>query len=415
MPRTANLPQPDATHDVIIAGAGLAGLTLAVEWSRQPAFRGQRLLLLDRDDKRRNDRTWCFWATDDEPLPPVIYRSWDRCRFFGEDFNATLVLAPYRYHMVRGADFYAWSRQELEKHPGVEWRRAVIEGIDETSGRVATDAGEFSAPIVFNSAITRTPLMPAAPDLWPERPFTVQEHAPARPDDGSIYFLQHFMGWRVRTARPAFDPGTATLMDFRIDQAGETRFVYVLPFSPEEALVEFTVFSPNLLPKGDYVRALEDYLKTFLEAGPYEVLEEEFGVIPMTDQAFPPSAGRVINIGTAGGFVKGSSGYAFKRTQRKLRGFVADWVRRGRPDPDRLRSPWRNRAYDSIMLRVLNDRLVPGKTIFTRLFERRSASEVLRFLDEDATFAGEWRVLTSEPTRPFVRAALRQLPKLFNL
>ena len=134
----------------------------------------------------------------------------------------------------------------------------------------------------------------------------------------------------------------------------------------------------------------------------------------MTDRPFSAGEGRVINIGTAGGFVKASSGYAFLRTQRRLRAFVRAWAATGRPEPRILRSTWYYRFFDSILLRVLQDKRMTGKDFFTRLFRRLPAPLVFRFLDEDAGFREILRLISAPPTWPFLRAALRQIPVFFG-
>lgn len=205
-------------------------------------------------------------------------------------------------------------------------------------------------------------------------------------------------------------------MDFRIEQRGETRFVYVLPFSETKALVEFTVFSPDLLPAEEYDAELRRYLDKYLNVSRYEVHETEFGVIPMTDYSFPSRAeGRLIHIGTAGGFVKASSGYAFKRTQRKVRAFVAAWERQGHPDPAMLRSPRLFRIFDSIFLRVLANRNELGSVIFTSLFRKLPPALVLRFLDEDTSMVENLRLVSAPPTGPFLRAFWQQLKVLWRV
>jgi len=59
--------------------------------------------------------------------------------------------------------------------------------------------------------------------------------------------MQHFLGWFITSTTPAVDPSSMTLFDFRTPQRGSMRFFYILPFSPIQALVEYTLFSPHLL------------------------------------------------------------------------------------------------------------------------------------------------------------------------
>ncbi|MCC7505056.1 MAG: hypothetical protein IT259_07140 [Saprospiraceae bacterium] len=399
------------SYDYIFTGAGLAGLSLATDMVERPFFQGKKILLLDRDDKVKNDRTWCFWAREEEPLPPVIYRRWEHCHFFGQQFHRVLDFNPYRYHMIRGKDFYQWARETLARHASVHWLKTEVQEIDAVKGLVRTAEGTFQADWIFNSAFVHTPVLPEKFALF-SAPFTQKETTAAY----GLKLLQHFKGWTIRTEKPVFDPQTPVFMDFRPEQHGETRFVYVLPFSSTEALVEFTLFSANLLTKEAYESELHRYLELHYPGAGYQIEEEEFGIIPMTDTPFPVrSAGKLIHIGTAGGFVKASSGYAFLRTQRKLRALLDHWERNGAPEPALMQSPKRFRVLDSIFLRVLADRGELGHEIFTRLFSRLPAPLVLRFLDEDATFADILRVVSAPPTGAFLTAAVRQMPNFHRV
>lgn len=400
--------------DIVIAGGGLAGLTLGVELAQRSAFAGKQIVVLDRDAKQRNDRTWCFWATPSEPLPPVVHKTWSQCRFYAPDFEKKLDIDPFHYHMVRGQDFYQWAHGELARRPNIRRIQANIERIDATLGRVYTDHGVFTGNLVFNSAFTKTRVLPAASPDYPEPPLSAAPEALRRKLTGHL--LQHFCGWIIETETPVFDPACMTFMDFRPQQHGETRFVYVLPFTDKRALVEFTLFSPALLARGAYDEDLRSYLSRHLNIRDFRVVETEFGVIPMTDFRFPHrQEGRVIHIGTAGGFVKASSGYAFKRTQRKIWAFVDDWARTGRPNPAVLRSPYVFRAFDSIFLRVLRNNNALGGLIFKCLFEKLPAALVFRFLDEDSTFVETLRLVSAPPPAPFLGAFFQQLPGLFRI
>ena len=54
-------------------------------------------------------------------------------------------------------------------------------------------------------------------------------------------------------------------MDFNITQEDGATFMYVLPISDKEALVEYTLFSPDVLKKEKYTLALTRYIKEVLE------------------------------------------------------------------------------------------------------------------------------------------------------
>ena len=67
--------------------------------------------------------------------------------------------------------------------------------------------------------------------------------------------LQHFMGWEITTETPVFNPEIGTLMDFSLSQQHGITFMYILPVSPNRALVEYTLFTGEVLPKEEYKRS----------------------------------------------------------------------------------------------------------------------------------------------------------------
>ncbi len=400
--------------DLLFAGAGLSGLSMARALAQQPAMADRHMGLIERDDKVRNDRTWCFWAKPHEVanLAPILHRTWAGIDFFSPTHSERLQVEGYQYYMVRGGDFYRWSKEQLAQHPNIEWIKADIKAIDHQNGRIQTSLGTFEAQWVLNSALVPFQLVPSVAQDSFQQPFTTS--STTKPPTQHLHLLQHFKGWVVRTEQPSFDPGVVTFMDFRVAQLErDTRFAYVLPLSEHEALVEYTLFSPELLPQAAYAEALRGYLAQYCGITEFSIVEEEFGIIPMSDSPISPlREGRTLHIGTAGGFVKPSSGYAFKRTQQRAQAFAQDWAAHGRPNPALLRSAWRYRAYDSVFLRALADGLVPAHRIFGDFFKNLGGKAVFRFLDEEGTILEDLRAMNAVPMLPFLRAALRQLPVL---
>ncbi|MDA9638819.1 lycopene cyclase, partial [bacterium] len=48
-------------YDFIIAGAGCSGLSLLYKILQTPSLQNKSILVIDKDQKKNNDRTWCFW------------------------------------------------------------------------------------------------------------------------------------------------------------------------------------------------------------------------------------------------------------------------------------------------------------------------------------------------------------------
>ncbi|MFC1466476.1 MAG: lycopene cyclase family protein [Candidatus Brachytrichaceae bacterium NZ_4S206] len=375
----------EGRFDYIVAGAGAAGLSLVYHLN-QAGLTDKRILLLERAPKTANDRTWCFWEVGEGAFEPVVFRRWEHLAFYGEGFSTVLEVAPYRYKMIRGEDFYRFMAQWLDAQPNVTCAYAEVTGI-ETEGDEAVvhtrDGQSYRGAWAFNSLLL---------DPQVRQP---RYH----------YLLQHFLGWVIQTPTPGFDPEIATLMDFRVDQANDTRFVYVLPFDAHTALVEYTVFSAELLPRSDYVRQLEAYINYQLRITNYETQHEEFGVIPMTDAPFPAQRGaRVINIGTAGGCTKPSTGYTFQRIQRRMQRIAQALKTTGRPFVTAPALHRRYELFDSALLNVLDEGRERGRRVFTDLFARNPPQRVFRFLDEDTTLLEDLQVMSSVNIPVFMAA-----------
>jgi lycopene beta-cyclase len=139
----------------------------------------------------------------------------------------------------------------------------------------------------------------------------------------------------------------------------------------------------------------------------YTVVEEEFGSIPMTSEKLP-FKGNGWQIGTAGGQTKASSGYTFQFIQKQSERILQQLLK-GKPLAELKFTPARFRFYDNTLLHILYNDTLPGKKIFTRLFQKNKPRQVLRFLDNESSLAEELKIISSLPTWPFLKAALKQI------
>jgi lycopene beta-cyclase len=196
-------------------------------------------------------------------------------------------------------------------------------------------------------------------------------------------------------------------MDFRVSQLNGAAFCYVLPVTSRKALIEYTLFSSQLLQRDEYERAVEGYIKEHLNLSSYQIIEKEFGVIPMTNHKFPTRQNNIVNIGTAGGQTKGSSGYTFNFIQKHSKAIVESLIATGKPFLSS--EPQRFNFYDGILLKVLSDGIVPGNKIFTDLFRKNAVQKVFRFLDNETNLAEEVKIISTLPTLPFLKAGIRHL------
>lgn len=374
-------------YDFIIAGGGAAGLSLAYHMLHSP-LRDHSLLIIDKGGQKQNNRTWCFWANQPTLFDHLVYRTWNTLHIAGDDFERTMSLRDYQYNMIRGADFVQHTCQVLSTAPNVTLLTGVVKAIEDTATGAHVTVGNqtFSADWVFDSTYHLSTL---------------------HNDSGTYHELKlHFRGWEIETPWPVFHPQAATLMDFRTPQDGDTRFFYVLPFSPQRALVEFTVFSHDHFQREYYEQALQDYVRTTLGISDYRIVYEEAGVIPATDRPFPRYVGQhVMTIGMRAGMVKPTTGYAFMRIQQDSAAIVRSLLQHGHPSEGRPESR-HYRWLDSVMLQVMQQHGEQIKPIFAAMFQRNPITRILRFLDEAASPWEQLRLIGSLPPWLFVKTVL---------
>ena len=220
------------------------------------------------------------------------------------------------------------------------------------------------------------------------------------PDQDFHFVWQHFKGWVIETKDESFDDRTATFMDFRIDQQGETRFFYVLPYSKNKALIEATIFSKERWPVEQYDQLIRNYISDYLEVENYKKIDIEHGAIPMTTSRISKlRSGSIVPIGTLNDSVKPSSGYAFVRIQEEADQIITLLTEQ---KPLNLRRTGRFRWYDRTLLDVVIKEKKSAKNIFSLMFQHNTPQEIFKFLSERTSLWEELRIFWTLPFWPFL-------------
>ena len=385
-------PTPVLEYDYLIVGGGAAGLSLAYHIAQEPRLASKKVLLIEPEAKERNDRTWSFWADEPGVFDDIAAHEWRKIAFRSPGFERVFDLGRYRYKTINGLDYYRFVQRALGDNPQFTLVQGQVESLENTPTgvRITTPEGTYSAHYAFDSR---------PPDL-------AKLKQPAK----HRYLLQHFVGWEIETETDVFDPATVEFMDFRGEQQHEARFIYVLPFTPRKALVEYTLFSETVLPKAEYEAAIRDYLNATLGLKTYCIVAEEVGAIPMTDHPLPSRNGEhIINLGTRGGRAKPSTGYAFKRIQQHSARLVAALASTGHPPADATGDQWQFRLFDTLLLDIMQRRGETTRDIFRELFERNPVERIFRFLDETTSWRDNLRVMNSVTPWPFLRSIAQVL------
>lgn len=351
---------------IVIVGAGCAGLSLAVHLLERGEKR--EIHIVDPRTTFNDDRTWCGFRMDPHPFEACIAHTWTRWRVAHHE-PSTHGSTRHPYVHIPAETFYEHALSRLDAAPNVRLRLGARAG-ELGVGCVETTEGTLRGDWVFDSRPT--------------------------PTKGGL--RQHFRGFFVRTKEPCFDPTTMTMMDFRVSQDRGIRFAYVLPFDAHHALIEDTFVTPDAFPIDQRV------LRHVLGDAAHTIEREESGCIPMCAEPPAGSPARTLRIGTGGGLVKPSSGYAFEFIQRHSAS-IAHAMMRGETPKPYSRALW----MDEVMLEVLQARPDWAPELFVRLFRNNDADRLVRFLMEQSSARDALAIMRSLPATPFMRAAMRAM------
>lgn len=373
-------------YDYIFAGAGLAGLMTVYKMILDKTFDNKKILLLDSDHKKANDRTWCFWEKSGHQWESIVSKKWNSAYFADQNFQKLLDFKPYQYNMIQGLDFYNLVFEAISNAENCSFSNQLVQKISENNDLVYVETAKetFSCNKLFNAIYDK--------DL-----VKTQSDYPV--------LQQHFIGWFIESEEPVFDENAATFMDFSLEQNGNTKFMYVLPTSKTRALLEPTLFSHQHLKKEEYELEIKKYVEK-IGIKNYTILEKEQGSIPMTCYPFwKKNTKNILNIGTVGGWTKASTGFTFYNSNKKSNELIA-FLKKDL-DLRNFHKKTRFWYYDLIFLEVLDKQNELGSNIFSSLFKNGKPELILKFLNEETTIFEDLRVMLKCPKIPFIKAVFR--------
>jgi lycopene beta-cyclase len=238
--------------DLILVGGGLANGLIAYRLRQlRPEL---RVLVLEAGERLGGNHTWSFHATDltaeqEAWLDPFVVHRWpaydvafpERRRRVGIGYRS---VTSERFHTV------------LTETLGDAIRsRAEVAELGPSQVLLADGEHLDAGSVIDGRGATATPHMAFA---W-----------------------QKFVGLELRFAEP-HGIEVPIIMDATVPQQNDYRFVYVLPFGPDTALIEDTCYSDR--PELDD-RALRERVLSYAADKGWrvaEVLREERGVLPIT-------------------------------------------------------------------------------------------------------------------------------------
>jgi lycopene beta-cyclase len=377
--------------NIIIVGGGCAGMQLINALLKLPAEQTGEILLIESNQTIIH-KSWCFWTNKQSEYDFLVEKYWSELKFSSSTSELSGIISPYRYNYINSEKFFKYHNELIQNSSRV---RVISEEVvkfksDNDLKQVHTLNNMYVAKHVYNSTIDHSFVDCTKMLLW-----------------------QHFKGWFIKTDREVFSVDQATIMDFNIPQDQAAHFMYVLPFSKTEALIEFTSFSkPDCYSDQVYDSYLKEYISSKFDC-PYEIIREEKGKIPMTDFDFSARDKEgIIQIGSAGGAVKPSTGYAFNRISSHTKYLIECFLNNNQSIIN-SNSSSRFHFYDTLLLQIIRDQPEMVSKIMDQLFVNNSFLKILSFLDESSKLFEEFSLFSTLPKRLFLKQVLKYVHAKF--
>ncbi len=380
--------------DIIIVGGGLAGLMAA--WRALDMNPEVTALILEASDKIAGDHTWSFNLSDirediQDWLTPFIAHQWD-----GYD-----VKFP-KYERNLDITYCSGNSDSL--------RRAVQPLIE--SGRLKV---QVNTPVKTLSAKSVT--LPSGDILKAK---CVCDARGFIPNENVVLGYQKFVGHTIKTKTP-HGVTQPIIMDATVEQLGGYRFVYCLPFSETEMLVEDTYYTDGAqLSENEINVRIVDYIEKNLGLSDYKVTRREKGVLPIT-LAVDSTYGEQIDedlqgpalLGMRGGYYHAVTGYSLLEAVKSGE-VIADMMAKNSPDfgdavLHEMTYHKRDHYHEENFLRLLNRMLFRAAAPEKRYkvlerFYKMPEDLVARFYRNRLSKKDKLRILIGKPPVPISKA-----------
>ena len=347
--------------DYIINGGGCAGLSLAYELNIHLKLKNKTLAIIEIRDEYKKDKTWSFWKVSSHNFEDCVKKNWDNFTINIPDHTKHIECKNTPYQTIDSGLFYQKIINNLKQNNNVYFFKNINEINTENS-------------YIFNSI---SDIADSKNNLW-----------------------QHFSGFEIETNKEFFDEEIFNLMDFDCDQKESVHFFYTLPYSKTKALIETTWISDlNNSSINNYDNQLKDYIENNLKIKNYKVNFKETGAIPL----FHPKNIKKLNqieIGTAGGMTRLSTGYTFLNIQEQSK-----YIRQNIEKIKDVKLFSINNKYqflDNIFLKVLKNNPDKMAQIFYKMFNC-SPNTVINFLSNKSSIYEDISIISKMPKWIFLK------------
>ena len=378
------------SYDYGIVGGGIAGMQLALAMLEDSHFSKSKILIIEKEEKKINDKTLCFWEQGIGKWDKLVTHRWKKGKFINsKGLVNSLHLGDYEYKMLPSLNFYHFALSKLQADDRVTWIKSSVSSIIQEKDHVIlrTNSETHQVKHCFDSRITID-----YNSLGSQSPMVYQP----------------FVGLEVEFDQPVFDTQSFTMMDYQYRKEKNTAFFYVLPTSTTSAMIEYTLFIPdNPSDMEAYVPHIDSYIKTQISPLPYRVNHREEGMIPMSTHPFHNQNTQYITkIGTAGSWVRPSTGYAFKYIEYYVNRVIKNIKTGNRPSHQLFHR--RHRMMDELLLDLLQHENEIGPWLFDTMYRKVDTPLIFKFLDGNTSLIEDLKIMNSFKWAPFFRAIRRR-------
>ena len=348
--------------DYTIIGGGCAGLSLAYELEIHGKLEDKTLAIIEPRYEYKKDKTWSFWKVTPHNFDDCVKKNWENFSINVPGKTNYLDCKNYPYQSIDSGLFYKKINNRLKENKNISFFKNVSEINTKNS-------------FIFNSVpeIKKSHL-----NLW-----------------------QHFCGVEIETNNNFFDEEIFNLMDFDCEQRESVHFFYTLPYSKNTALIETTWLSKmNDNSQKDYDSQIKEYIEKHLKIKNYEITYKEEGAIPLFYPFYKKEKNK-INIGTAGGMTRLSTGYTFLNIQEHCK-FIRENIE-NISNASKFEISKKYQFLDDIFLRVLNKHPDKMSDIFFNMF-KASPKAVIKFLSNKSNFLEDLSIILKMPKFTFLKA-----------
>lgn len=379
-------------YDLVILGGGCAGLSLA---SRLSEFgkASPKVLIIEQRQSYSNDRTWCFWDIANPKYQSLASHAWSKFAVINNKHSHAFDCSLHQYLMLESHRFYEDAMTNIGSNSNIQ----LMLGEELLSIPVKTEHGWHIKTADFE--LTAKLVVDTIP--------------PKNINQTDSVLWQSFVGYEIETRLDYFLPEKLVLMDFDHTFKHGLAFIYILPTTKNKALIEYTVFSENVMTQQQLIEPLKKYIAQNIDDGLYEVVRVEHGVLPMGNklktQNKDPS---YLYAGLFSGAARPSSGYAFQRIQlwaeKCAQSITAKNILYAFPA-----EPWLQSFMDGLFLNVIKKNPSMAASLFEDLFSKCDLNTVVKFMSDQASTHDYLRIIRSLPPSPFIKALPRFLMQKF--